>query len=37
MTIKITTALGSDGFTLTWVKGGSPSARTMQIFYTAFR
>jgi hypothetical protein len=31
------TALGSDGFTLTWVKGGSPPSGTMQIFYTAFR
>ena len=31
------TALGSDGFTLTWVKGGSPASGTMQIFYTAFR
>jgi hypothetical protein len=31
------TALGSDGFTLTWAKGGSPPSGTMQIFYTAFR
>ena len=31
------TALGSDGFTLTWTKGGSPPSATIEIGYLAFR
>lgn len=31
------TALGADGFTLTWTKTGSPSASTANIIYVAFR